>query len=135
MQNNPVLPECQFDTMDVREKARKHYAQALRYNASGARVNHNLDHLAMAMDIRQIAKRVEDPDHIHSTENAASLGLTPEVSYYIRKDGTWNAYRDYILMTYRVDMGPVPDDAEKPSLAKIEGTIQNWLNGEPLLFY
>lgn len=129
------LPDCQFDPADQRDNSSARYAHALKVAKEGKYLERNLDHLAMAMDIRQVAKRAEDLANIDSTENAVSVGLTPDVSYYIRKDGTWNAYRHYILMTYRVDMGPVPDDAEKPSLAKIEGTIQNWLNGEPLLFY
>lgn len=135
MQNNPVLPECQFDTMDVREKVRKYYAQALRYNASGARINRNLEHIAIAMDILQVAKCVESIGDSEGVDAKLLQGRNINVIFGIKGNGTWAAYRQYVLDKYGIDMGPVPEDAQRPDSVIIEGTIQNWLNGEPLLFY
>lgn len=135
MQNNPVLPECQFDSMDVREKTHKHYAQALRYNASGARINYNLKHVAMALDILHVAQCIESIGDSEGIDRNVLLHLSLGDVLKVKKDGTWNGYRNYILNKYGVDMGVVPADAQKPTAKIIEGTIQNWLNGEPLLFY
>lgn len=116
-------PDCQFDPIDQRDKSNERYRHAINLRRSGKYLKRNLNHIAIALDILQVAKCVE------------SIGDIEGVDAKLLQGGTWAGYRQYVLDKYGIDMGPVPEDAQRPDSVIIEGTIQNWLNGEPLLFY
>lgn len=134
MVDNYLLPESQFDSEELRKIKKLRYVQALRHNKDH-QVMHNLRHVTIAMDIVHIARCIESIGDSESVDSKILLDLPVKIVFDIKKDGTWNGYRNYILNKYGVDMDQVPDDAEKPTVKIIEGTVQNWLNGEPLLFY
>lgn len=135
MLDNSLLPESQFDSEELREVKKLRYAQAMRHNRSGQPIHHNLRHVTMAMDILQVARCIESIGDSEGVNPKILLDIPIRTIFKIKNDGTWEGYRKYILEKYNVDMGEVPDGTEKPSASLIYGTIQNWLNGEPLLFY
>lgn len=132
---DPDLPDSQFDPADQRDNSSARYAHALQMARQGKYLERNLDHVHIALEILQIAKCVVDIGDSEGVSPSLCRSFPAKTVFRIKKDGTWEGYRQHVLLKYGIDMGPVPEDAEKPSLAKIEGTIQNWLNGEPLLFY
>lgn len=133
--SDSILPECQFDPLSKRDGSQRHYDAAITRVYDGRYIKRNLDHITMAMDIVHVARCVESIGDSEGIDPKILLDLPVGIVFGIKKDGTWNGYRNYILNKYGVDMGVVPADAQKPTAKIIEGTIQNWLNGEPLLFY
>lgn len=129
------LPDCQFDPIDQRDNSSERYSHALQMARQGKYLERNLDHIHIALEILQIAKCVEDIGDSEGVTSALCRSFSASTVFAIKKDGTWEGYRQHVLLKYGIDMGPVPVDAEKPTAKIIEATIQNWLNGEPLLFY
>ena len=129
------LPNSQLDPVDQRDDSNERYTHSLKAARSGRYLTRNLDQVHIALEILQIAKCVEDVGDSEGVTSSMCRSFPAITVFKIKKDGTWEGYRQHVLLKYGINMGPVPDDAEKPSSKIIEGTIQNWLNGEPLLFY
>ncbi|QZA70746.1 hypothetical protein AH04_273 [Erwinia phage AH04] len=129
------LPDCQFDPIDQRDGSDKHYIRAVSSRRSGKYLVRNLEHIAIALDILQVAKCVESIGDSEGVDSKLLQGRNINVIFGIKGNGTWAGYRQYVLDKYNIDMGPVPENAQRPYSVTIEVTIHNWLNGEPLLFY
>lgn len=130
-----ILPDSQFYPKEERKDNLEHYGKTLKHFNSGHYIKYNLDHIQIAMDIRHVAKCINSIGDSEGIDSSILQDLDVIEIFAIKKDGTWEAYRQYVLKKYAIDMGLVPEGAERPSLSIIEATIQNWLNGEPLLFY
>lgn len=133
--NDKILPESQFDPIEKRDSSNDYYTKALAVHQGSEYIRRDMDHLEMALAIRRVARLIESTKKFQTVSPIAALAGVDKHIGMVYEDGTWEGYRKFIIAKYNVDMGPVPENAEKPSLEKIEGTIQNWLNGEPLLFY
>lgn len=135
VKDSVLLPDSQLYSKEERKGDPEHYGKALNHFNSGHYIKYNLDHIHIAMDIRHVAKCIASIGDGDGIDSAILQDLDVIEIFAIKKDGTWEAYRQYVLKKYDIDMGLVPEGTERPSLSTIEATIQNWLNGEPLLFY
>lgn len=80
------------------------------------------------------SNKVKDHEDLYRLMLVNLFGLNEEI-INLSFDFTWENIRQYIRKVYDIDLGDTDGITETPDLDRIEGTIHNWLNGEPLLFY
>lgn len=80
------------------------------------------------------SNKVKDHEHLFRLFLVNLFGLNEQL-VDLSLEPTWAKYRDYIRAIHDFDLGDTDGVTETPDLELIEGSIHNFLAGQPLFFY
>lgn len=80
------------------------------------------------------SNKVKDHEHLFRLFLVNLFGLNEQL-VDLSLEPTWAKYRDYIRVTHDFDIGDTEGVTETPDLELIEGSIYNFLAGQPLFFF